>query len=220
MIISEGYFYHISDDYFVAASDSTLMSNYENVGYRPHYFAIRDSSNSDIFWMVPVSSQYGKYKSLHDKMAAKYGRCTKIVLGKCGGKDAAYLIQNAFPITSDYLDHIHTLQGSPLTLHASTARTVVDYLNNNLLLHKRGVHLFFADIDRLLQLMTDHLAYTKNTSDSKESENTDSAETDSSKEDDSANTKALEEETSSETVSSDTSTPSDSDAHEASDSNQ
>lgn len=67
------------------------MSNYENGGYRPHYFAIKDSGNPDIFWMVPVSSQYGKYKALHDKMAAKYRRCTKIVLGKCGGKDAAYL---------------------------------------------------------------------------------------------------------------------------------
>lgn len=157
MIISEGYFYHIKDEYFTTAGESTLMSNYENGGYRPHYFAVRDSSNPDIFWMIPVSSQYNKYKALHDKMVAKFHRCTKIVLGKCGGKDAAYLIQNAFPITSDYIDHIHTLQGNPLTLHSTTAKTVVDYLNDNLRLHKRGVNLFFADIDRLLLLMSDHL---------------------------------------------------------------
>ena len=157
MIISEGYFYHIKDEYFTTAGESTLMSNYENGGYRPHYFAVRDFSNPDIFWMIPVSSQYNKYKALHDKMVAKFHRCTKIVLGKCGGKDAAYLIQNAFPITSDYLDHIHTLQGNPLTLHSTTAKTVVDYLNDNLRLHKRGVNLFFADIDRLLLLMSNHL---------------------------------------------------------------
>ena len=30
MIISEGYFYHINDDYFAIAADNTLMSNYEN----------------------------------------------------------------------------------------------------------------------------------------------------------------------------------------------
>ena len=47
--------------------------------------------------------------------------------------------------------------GNPLTLHATTARTVVDCLNNNLLLNKRGVRLFFADIDRLFQLMVDHI---------------------------------------------------------------
>ncbi len=45
MIISEGYFYHIKDEYFTTAGESTLMSNYENGGYRPHYFAVRDSSN-------------------------------------------------------------------------------------------------------------------------------------------------------------------------------
>ncbi|MBQ1527496.1 MAG: hypothetical protein IIZ75_10195 [Lachnospiraceae bacterium] len=157
MIISEGYFYHIKDDYFTVANESNLMSNYENGGYRPHYFAIRDSHNPDIFWMIPVSSQYAKYKALHDKMVARFHRCTKIVLGKCGGKDAAFLIQNAFPITSDYFDHIHTLHGNPLTLHATTAETVVDCLNKNLLLNKRGVKLFFSDIDRLFQLMVNHI---------------------------------------------------------------
>ena len=55
MVISEGYFYHINDSYFELANEDTLMSNYENGGYRPHYLAIRDSENADIFWMVPVS---------------------------------------------------------------------------------------------------------------------------------------------------------------------
>lgn len=122
MVVSEGYFYHIKDESFIKANESSLMSNYENGGYRPHYFAVRDSSNQDIFWMVPVSSKYDKYKAIHDKMVARFHRCTKIVLGKCGGKDAAYLIQNAFPVTSDYLDHIHTVQGNPLMLHSATAK--------------------------------------------------------------------------------------------------
>ncbi len=158
MIIAEGYFYHISDAYFAAADESTLMSNKENGGYRPHYLAVRDDKNPDIFWMIPVSSRYEKFKGIYDKQVAKYRRCTKIVLGKCGGWDAAYLIQNAFPITADYFDHIHTSQGKPLTLHTTTAKLIVENLNNNLRLHKRGVHLFFADIDRLYKLMCDHLS--------------------------------------------------------------
>ena len=161
MIISEGYFYHISDSYFAEVNEPTLMSNKENGGYRPHYLAVKDADNPDIFWMIPVSSRYEKFAAIYQKQVEKYRRCTKIVLGKCGGWDAAYLIQNAFPITPDYLDHIHTLNGGPLTLHTTTARTVVSCLNNNLLLHKRGIHLFFADIDRLLQLMTEHLNETK-----------------------------------------------------------
>ncbi len=157
MNIEEGYFYHVKDDYFSDVNEETLMSNYENGGYRPHYFAVRDSSNSAIFWMVPVSSQFEKYKVLRGKMIAKYHRCTKIILGKCGGKDAAFLIQNAFPITQDYLDHIHTLQGKTLMLHTTTAKNICGCLNGNLRLHKRGISLFFADIDRLYQLMTEHL---------------------------------------------------------------
>lgn len=161
MQVSEGLFYHIKDDYFSFVQDVHLMSNYENGGYRPHYYAIKDKDNPNIFWMVPVSSQYDKYKSLYDKMIEKYNRCTKIVLGKCGSINAAYLIQNAFPITSDYLDHIHTIQGTPLKIHKTTANTIIRYLNNNLRLHKCGVELFFADIDKLYNLMIEHLTKTK-----------------------------------------------------------
>ncbi len=160
MLISEGYFYHIKDDYFSFVNDRSLMSNYENGGYRPHYLAIKDLGNPNIFWMVPVSSQYEKYEKLCNRMKAKYGRCTKIVLGKCGGRNAAYLIQNAFPVTADYFDHIHTIQNKPLTLHVGTARTIIEYLNHNLRLHKRGTKLFFADIDRLARLMAEHLEET------------------------------------------------------------
>lgn len=158
MIISEGYFYHISDRYFAEVNEPTLMSNKENGGYRPHYLAVKDVNNPDIFWMIPVSSRYAKFAAIYQKQVAKYKRCTKIVLGKCGGWDAAYLIQNAFPITADYFDHVHTSQGQPLTLHTITAKTIVNNLNDNLRLHRRGVNLFFVDIDKLYQMMTNHLA--------------------------------------------------------------
>jgi len=158
MLISEGYFYHISDSFFQLVADDTLMSNYENGHYRPHFLAVKDSTNSDIFWMIPVSSRYAKFQCIHDKQVAKYGRCTKIVLGSCGGRDAAFLIQNAFPVTADFFDHIHTSQGQPLTLHEGTAKTIVSNLHNNLKLHKRGIRLFFADIDRIYHLMEAHLA--------------------------------------------------------------
>ena len=158
MLISEGYFYHISDSFFQLAADGTLMSNYENGHYRPHFLAVKDPKNSAIFWMIPVSSRYAKFQGIYDKQVKKYGRCTKIVLGNCGGKDAAFLIQNAFPVTADFFDHIHTSQGQPLTLHEGTAKTIVSNLHNNLKLHRRGIRLFFADIDRIYHLMEEHLA--------------------------------------------------------------
>ncbi len=158
MIIDEGYFYHISDTFFHEVNDRTLMSNYESGHYRPHFFAIRDMKNPDIFWVVPVSSKYEKFKLEYEKQEKRYGRCTKIVLGKCDGRNAAFLVQNAFPITGDYFHHIHTSQGRPLKLHSTTAKAIQENLKSNLSLHERGVRIFFADIDRIYKLMKHHLS--------------------------------------------------------------
>lgn len=104
--------------------------------------------------MVPVSS---KYQKIYNSQLKKYKKCTKIVLGKCGGWDAAFLIQNAFPTTADYLDHIHTSKGIPLKLHGGTAKLIADNRKNNLRLHKRGISLFYADIDRIYNIMVNKI---------------------------------------------------------------
>lgn len=157
MDIIEGYFYHISDKFFLEVNEPSLMANKEDGNYRPHYLAIRDTLNTEIFWMIPVSSKYTKFAALYDKQIKKYGLCTKIVLGKCDGKDAAYLIQNAFPVTADFFDHIHISNGVPLTVHEGTGKTIVKNLKNNLRLQKKGINLFFSDIGRIYQLMLKHL---------------------------------------------------------------
>ena len=157
MVIQEGYFYHISDIFFSEIHDSSLMTNKENGGYRPHYFAIRDNSNQDIFWMVPVSSKYEKYKAFYDKQIAKYHRCTKVVLGTFAGAGHAFLVQNAFPVTADYFDHIHTRLGSPTTISEKTSKEIIRCLKSNLALHKKGISLFFADIDRIYAAMENKL---------------------------------------------------------------
>lgn len=153
MIVQSGFYYHIKDTFFEEVQDSTLMSNKEAGNYRPHYLAIQDTSYPEIYWMVPVSSKYAKYQKIYHSQIARYKKCTKIVLGKCGGWDAAFLIQNAFPTIAAYFDHIHTSKGVPLTLHGGTARLIAENLEKNLRLHKRGISLFYADIDRIYDLM-------------------------------------------------------------------
>ena len=153
MNIQSGFYYHIKDTFFAEVQDNALMANKEDRNYRPHYLAIQDSHNSGIYWMVPVSSKFEKYQNIYKRQVARYKRCTKIVLGKCGGWDAAFLIQNAFPTTADYFDHIHTSKGIPLSLHGSTAKLIAENLNYNLRLHKCGIPLFYTDIDRIYSLM-------------------------------------------------------------------
>jgi len=153
MDIQFGFYYHIKDTFFEEVQDNSLMANKEDGNYRPHYLAIRDSHNPKIYWMVPVSSKFEKYQNIYNRQVARYKKCTKIVLGKCGGWNAAFLIQNAFPATADYFDHIHTSKGIPLVLHSSTAKLIAENLNYNLRLHKRGIPLFYTDIDRIYKLM-------------------------------------------------------------------
>ena len=123
MIYQEGYVYHIKDEYFEKVQDSNLMQNKEGGTYRPTFYCLRDNKTS-LLWMVPLSSRVEKFKAIHDKQVTKYGKCLTIVLGEFDGKEAAFLLQNMFPIRDYYLDHIH-----------------------------RGKKVVFPDIDRLEQIM-------------------------------------------------------------------
>ena len=135
--ISEGYFYHIKDSFFELVQDGSLRKNKDGGGYRPHFLAIKDSANLDLYWMVPVSSRYEKYKRVFDDQIRKYHKCTKIVLGNCGGHEAAFLVQNAFPITMDFIDHIHTVAKQPLRMHVTTAKKIAESLRENLLVFRQ-----------------------------------------------------------------------------------
>ena len=57
MEIKQGYSYHIQDEFFDMIQDKYLMSNKEGGNYRPHFLAIQDSKNKNLYWMIPISSQ-------------------------------------------------------------------------------------------------------------------------------------------------------------------
>lgn len=78
MIYQEGYVYHIKDEYFEKVQDSNLMQNKEGGTYRPTFYCLRDNKTS-LLWMVPLSSRVEKFKAIHDKQVAKYGKCLTIV---------------------------------------------------------------------------------------------------------------------------------------------
>lgn len=90
MIYQEGYVYHIKDEYFEKVQDSNLMQNKEGGTYRPTFYCLRDNKTS-LLWMVPLSSRVEKFKAIHDKQVAKYGKCLTIVLGEFDGKEAVII---------------------------------------------------------------------------------------------------------------------------------
>lgn len=123
MIVKEGYFYHIKDDYFALANDKKLMKNKENGNSRPMYLC-QCEKDSKILWFVPISSKYSKYKKIKNNKEIKGKKCDGIVLGKLSNVPHAFLIQNAFPATEKYIDHIHTISGVPLKIKSKLQKEI------------------------------------------------------------------------------------------------
>ena len=153
MKVKQGFSYHIKDDFFEVVKDKYIMSNKEDGNYRPHFYAVQDKKNSDLYWMIPISSQAEKYKKIMEKKIERYGKCNTIIIGKFAGKENAFLIQNAFPIIEKYLDHIHTIQGQPIVVHKELNKVLVKNLHDVLAMYESGVKLFFADVQEIRRIM-------------------------------------------------------------------
>lgn len=119
------------------------MSNKERGNYRPHYYAIQDKKNPELYWMIPISSQADKYKGIIEKKKKKYGKCNTIVIGLFAGKENAFLIQNAFPVIRKYFDHIHTIQEQPVLIHKKLDKLLVENLSEVLAMYNRGIKRLF-----------------------------------------------------------------------------
>lgn len=153
----QGYSYHIKDEFFDMIQDKYLMNNKEGGNYRPHFLAIQDSKMKDLYWMIPISSQVEKYKIIIEKKIKRYGKCNTIIIGKFAGKDNAFLIQNAFPITKKYFDHIHTVDNKPITIHNQLNRELTINLREVLAMYRRGIHLIFPDIENIQRKLEEEL---------------------------------------------------------------
>lgn len=147
-----GHVYHIKDEYHKIACDSKLMRNYEGGSLRPTYYCIKDEQ-TNLLWMIPMSTRVEKYKAIIEKDTAKYGSCTKIVLAPAGGRQAAFLIQNTFPILEKYIDHPHTIQNHPLFLEPRIQALIQTNFRKALSMQKRGINVIYTDIFRLEALM-------------------------------------------------------------------
>ena len=154
MEIKTGYLYHIKDEYFDVVNDDSLMQNHERGKKRPTYFTIK---NGDILWFIPISSKVDKYQRIINNKIEKYGFCNTIIIRKIADEDAAILLQNAFPTSEKYIDHVHTIDGVPFQVPTDLQHEIRSMFKNMLGLKKRGTNLFFTDIDKLKEKMLKEL---------------------------------------------------------------
>lgn len=164
MEFKEGYVYHIKDSYFEKVKDDKLMKNKESGNFRPTFYCFKDKQTS-LLWVVPLSSRVDKYKSIMNKQIERYGNSMGIYIGTFDGKPSVFLIQNMFPITEEYLDHVHTRNGNPVPVKQSISKEVKSRMQRTLQLISRGKKVVFPNIERLKNLMLEEIKQKSNSKD-------------------------------------------------------
>ena len=160
--IIAGFSYHLKDEFFSKvkkdASDNSLMENKENGNYRPHFYCLEDEKVKGLYWVVPISSKVEKYRLIQEKKINKFGKCNTIVIGLFAGKENAFLIQNMFPVTAKYFDHIHRVSNLPITIHSEVKESIETNVKEVLSLTRAGENVLFADIEHIERLMLEEIS--------------------------------------------------------------
>lgn len=107
-----GKFYFIKDEFYERFKGCGLLENKEVVDGQQHnrpccYLFQFNLEESDIYWMMPISSKVSKYEAEYQKSMKKYGMCDNISFGYILGEKRAFLPQNIFPVTEKYIDGIY-----------------------------------------------------------------------------------------------------------------
>ena len=147
--MNTGHFYFVVDQYFIDFPDPMLMRNKETINgqqhNRPCFYAFQDPSTK-LFWLIPFSSQFQKYKAIYDKKIQKYKTCDTIVFGYVLGDKKAFLIQNMCPVTPKYISNEYIDGNSlPVRINKHLEQELISKSIKVLALQRRGIRLIFPD---------------------------------------------------------------------------
>ena len=131
-------FYIIKDKFFEDMPDPYLKGN--KAGNRPHYYCLEDTSTG-IYWMIPLSSRIDKYRQIMEKKEKAGKPCDILHIVKLDdSRESAFLIQDMFPITEEYIEREYTIAGNHLILTSEhTAREIEQKARKVMGMLKRGI---------------------------------------------------------------------------------
>lgn len=142
--------YFLSNEYYQDFPDDKLMQNKDIIDgvlhRRPCFFAFPDARVPEIYWIVPISSKYEKYRRIEQDKIKKYGRCNTIRFGTVLGRNTAFLIQNMCPATEKYLTPYIDKNKQPIRIDGRVAADVEKNARSALALAKRGAKVIFPDV--------------------------------------------------------------------------
>ena len=159
MIIEDGKFYFIKDEFFDIFKDYKLMENKESGTKRPCYFCFRDRKNKEIIWFIPISTKYDKYKKIYDNKKLKVGNrpVYNFVFGNVLGKKAVFLIQNIFPITEKYIEEKYTNSNIDVEIPTVVRDEIITIALRVVRLAEEGVNIPFNNIIEMKEILLKEL---------------------------------------------------------------
>lgn len=153
MIIEDGKFYFIKDEFFEIFSEYNLMENKENGTKRPCYFCFRDNYNKEIIWFVPISTKYEKYQKIFETKKRKRHKVYNFVFGEVVGKQSVFLIQNLFPTKECYISEKYTTDNKDVEIPSGVRNKVISYSKQIIHMAEIGIHIPFYDIIQMKKLL-------------------------------------------------------------------
>lgn len=155
MVIEDGKFYFIKDEFFDVFQDYGLMENKDSGTKRPCYFCFRDRKNKEIIWFVPISTKYEKYKKIYDNKKLKSGNKTvyNFVFGNVLGKKAVFLIQNIFPTTEKYIEEKYTNANKDVEIPTIVRNEIIKTSLRVVRLAECGINIPFYDIIEMKNIL-------------------------------------------------------------------
>lgn len=113
-------------------------------------------------WFIPVSTKIEKYKKVYDSKIQKQIKLGKktavdtIVFGNVANTYSAFLIQNMFPVTLEYIESQYTKNKVPIKVSNQLQKEIIYKANKVLNLYNHGMkNIVFPDIDRILDKLLD-----------------------------------------------------------------
>ena len=155
MIIEDGKFYFIKDEFFNIFKNYGLMLNKENGKSRPCYFCFRDRQDKEIIWFVPISTKYDKYKKIYDTKKIKSGNrpVYNFVFGNVLGKKSVFLIQNIFPTKEEYIEKKYTNANKDVEIPNIVKEDVITTSLRVINLAEKGINIPFYNIIEMKNIL-------------------------------------------------------------------
>lgn len=134
------------------------MQNKENGNKRPCYFCFKSKKYDNIIQFIPVSTKIEKYKKIYNKKIQKQIKLGKktsvdtIVFGDIANTYSAFLIQNMFPVTQEYIENQYIKNKVPIRLSNKLQEEIIYKANKVLNLYNHGMkNIVFPNIDKILE---------------------------------------------------------------------